>query len=170
MYETQYNYCPLCLDEYRAEIEICATCQTVLKTGEEMKTRAEEDNKRLESRAGEIKADDDLVSVRRGPLSEMKIYEKLLMNQKIGVMLAGDESTCGKGCCPGNFDLVVRREDAREALLIVETEIRRTAVIDNNGAGGNDTVFDPLSPDNICPACGHNFSGGTECPDCGLCF
>jgi len=170
MFEAQYKYCPKCLDEYRAEIEVCAACNAALKTGTEMKVRVEEDNKRVQGRTGQINADDDLVSIRRGPLAEMKVYEKLLMSQKIGVMLAGDESSCGKGCCPGNFDLVVRREDARDALLIVEAEIRRTSVIDNDGTEGNDSVFDPLSADNTCPACGHNFSGGTECPDCGLRF
>lgn len=170
MFEKQYNYCPVCLDEYRAEIELCAVCSAKLKTGEEMMSLAEKGREKVSGRTGELNADDDLVSVRRGPLAEMKVYEKLLLNDKIGAMLVGDESSCGKGCCPGNFDLVVRREDGRDALLIIEAEIRRTAVIDHGGAKNGDAVFDPLSAENTCPACGHNFSGGTECPDCGLCF
>ena len=170
MFESHYKYCPLCMDEYRAEIEICGVCRAELKTGEEMIALGNEGNQRIDGRAGELTADDDLVSVRRGPLAEMKVYEKLLQNDKIGAILVGDESSCGKGCCPGSFDLVVRREEARDALLVIEGEIRRTAVIDNSGAENGDAVFDPLSAENTCPACGHSFSGGTECPDCGLCF
>ena len=170
MFEVHYKYCPHCRDEYRAEIEVCAACQVELKTGEEMISLEKGRSEKVRGRTGELNADDDLVSVRRGPLAEMKAYEKLLQNDKIGSMLVGDESSCGKGCCPGSFDLVVRREEARDALQIIETEIRRTAVIDHGGTENGDAVFDPLSAENTCPACGHLFRGGTECPDCGLCF
>lgn len=170
MFEERYKYCPSCLDEYRPEINVCAACQAELVTGEEMLARQQEEKARERGRAGELHGDDDLVSVRRGPLAEMKAYEKLLKSAQIGTLLAGDESSCGKGCCPGNFDLLVRREEARDALLIIEAEIKRTAVLDHEGGEGGDSVFDPLAAENTCPACGHCFSGGTECPDCGLCF
>ncbi|MCA1766159.1 MAG: hypothetical protein LC633_07950 [Desulfobulbaceae bacterium] len=134
-----------------------------------MLAEKEKQQRKIMERGGELTADDELVAVRSGPLAEMKGYEQVLAKERISAMLTGDESSCGKGCCGGNCNLVVRREEARDAVMIIEAEIRRTAVIDTV-AGSAESVFDPLSAENICPACGHGFSGGTECPDCGLCF
>ena len=172
MFEQDLNYCPQCQDEYRADIEICPVCECNLLTGSEMIAREEKQQQRMADRSGKLTPDDDLVAVKRGPLAEMKVYEELLNRERICTVLAGDESSCGKGCCGGTFDLVVRREDGQDALQIIEAEIRRTAVIDSDSGehGTGDSVFDPLASDNTCPACGHQFSGGMECPDCGLCF
>lgn len=171
MFEQDLNYCPQCQDEYRADIDKCPVCACDLLPGSEMIAREEKLQQKMAGRSGELSPDDELVAVKRGPLAEMKVYEELLNRERICTVLAGDESSCGKGCCAGTFDLVVRREEAQDALQIIETEIRRTAVIDSgvHGAVG-DSVFDPLASDNTCPACGHEFSGGMECPDCGLCF
>lgn len=171
MFETDLNYCPKCQDEYRADIKICPACACDLLPGNEMIARAEKQQQKMADRQGELRPDDELVKVKHGPLAEMKVYEELLNRERIHTVLAGDESSCGKGCCGGNFDLVVRREEAHDAVQIIEAEIRRTAVLDSPVAqGGNGAVFDPLAADNTCPACGHQFSGGMECPDCGLCF
>jgi hypothetical protein len=170
MFEPDLNYCPQCQDEYRADIAKCYVCECDLLTGSEMIARQEKQQQKMAERQGELHADDELVAVKRGPLAEMKVYEELLNREHICSVLAGDESSCGKGCCAGTFDLLVRREEARDAMGIIEAEIRRTAVIDSIGPGTSDSVFDPLAADNTCPACGHQFSGGMECPDCGLCF
>jgi len=170
MFEAELKYCPKCNSEYRPEIVICPACQCDLISGRELLARHDEQQKERDGRRVELSADDDLVTVRRGALAEMRVYEELLAKERIGSLLAGDESSCGKGCCGGSFDLIVRREDAHDAVEIIEAEIRRTAVIDVDGPGPNDSVFDPLASENTCPACGHCFSGGTECPDCGLCF
>lgn len=170
MFEPELKYCPECNDEYRADIEKCPVCECELLTGHEMIARDGAQQEQKAARSGEFSAEDELVAVKHGPLAEMKVYEKLLNRERICTLLAGDESSCGKGCCGGNFDLVVKQEEAREALQIIEAEIRRTAVIDSVENGSSDSVFDPLASDNTCPACGHQFSGGMECPDCGLCF
>jgi hypothetical protein len=170
MYDPEFMYCPRCNDEYRPEIEECPACEVGLIGGREMLAAKEKQRKKAAERGGELNADEELVVVRRGPLAEMKIYEELLSREGICSLLAGDESSCGKGCCGGNFDLVVRREEAHDALRIVEAEIRRTSVIDIVEDGPVTSVFDPLAAANTCPACGYGFSGGTECPDCGLCF
>ena len=170
MFEPELKYCPKCNDEYRADIKKCHVCACDLLTGDEMIARDEDQRKKKVGRSGEFRADDELVAVRHGPLAEMRAYEELLNREHICTVLAGDESSCGKGCCGGNFDLVVKQAEARDALQIIEDEIRRTAVIDSVQNGAHDSVFNPMAADNTCPACGHQFSGGMECPDCGLCF
>lgn len=170
MFEPELKYCPRCSDEYRADIAKCHACGDDLLPGSEMIARAQGLREKQLVRLGELHADDELVAVRRGPLAEMRAYEELLNRERICTVLAGDESSCGKGCCAANFDLLVRLEEARDAVRIIEAEIRRTAVIEAAGPGPGDSVFDPLATGNTCPACGHRFSGGMECPDCGLCF
>ncbi|MDF1578976.1 MAG: hypothetical protein P1P81_11100 [Desulfobulbales bacterium] len=170
MYDPELKYCPSCNDEYRPEIGKCPVCEVDLITGREILAGHESRLEKMAQRRGKLTPDDELVTIRRGPLAEMKAYEGLLNAERISSLLAGDESSCGKGCC-ASFDLVVRREEAQDALRIIEAEIRRTSIIDVvDGAPPVEAVFDPLSAENTCPACGHGFSGGTECPDCGLCF
>lgn len=170
MFEPDLKYCPQCKDEYISSIEKCHDCGCILLTGGEMSASGENQRGKRAQRLGELGPDDELVVVRRGPLPEMKVYEELLRADSIATALAGDESSCGKGCCASSFDLVVRREEAADAMQIIEAEIRRTAVIDSTANATSDSVFDPLAANNICPACGHRFTGGMECPDCGLCF
>lgn len=170
MFDPELKYCPKCNDEYRADIEKCHACEGALLTGLEMVARDKDRQGDQVVRSGEFLPEDELVAVRHGPLAEMRVYEELLNSVRICTLLAGDEKSCGKGCCGGNFDLVVRREEAQDALAIIEAEIRRTSVIDAGEHRGNGEVFDPMAAANICPACGHRFSGGMECPDCGLCF
>jgi hypothetical protein len=170
MFEPELKYCPRCGDEYRAEIVKCHACGCELLPGAEMIARAQGLDEKKLVRLGELHADDELVAVRRGPLAEMKAYAELLNVERICSVLAGDDSSCGKGCCAANFDLLVRLAEAPDAVLIIEAEIRRTAVIEAVELGASDSVFDPLATDNTCPACGRRFSGGMACPDCGLCF
>ena len=169
MYEEELKYCPICEDEYRAEIEKCAACGISLLSGSEMLSQKDRPRQQVAGQ-GELGPDDDLVVVRHGPMAEMKSYKEILAVQGVAALLAGDENSCGKGCCAGNFDLVVRREEAAGAVQVIEDEIRRTAVIETEHEISADQVFDPLAGNNTCPACGHQFSGGVECPDCGLCF
>ncbi|MBU0482325.1 MAG: hypothetical protein KKG47_14630 [Proteobacteria bacterium] len=169
MYEHDLKYCPDCNDEYRAEIEKCGMCGGPLFTGLEMEARSAARKKRMAGPVAELSIDEELVVIRRGKLAEIKVFEKLLAEQHIGTLLAGDENSCGKGCCGGNFDLVVRREDAEEASHLIDEEIRCDAI----GADGNshgDAVFNPEVAESTCPACGHVFKTAPECPDCGLCF
>lgn len=170
MIDPELKYCPRCKDEYRAEIVACAACEVPLISGVEMQARQWAGAERRTTRKGELRDDDELVSVRRGPLPEMRAYELVLQREGIATMLAGDQKSCGKNCCPSNFDLVVRREEAAEAVQLIAAEIRRTAPLDGPGGSHHEAVFHDEAAETVCPACGHRFPTGPECPDCGLCF
>jgi len=107
---------------------------------------------------------------RRGPLAELRAYEQVLKREGIATILAGEDKSCGKNCCPSNFDLLVRREEAPEAVQLIAAEIRRTAPLDGPGGSHHDAVFHDEAAEAVCPACGHKFPPAPECPDCGLCF
>lgn len=170
MIDPQLKYCPSCNDEYRAEIIVCAVCETPLLTGSELLERQRAGMAKRGARKGVLREDDELVSVRRGVLAEMRAYEQVLQREGIATMLAGDNKSCGKGCCPSNFDLLVRREEAAEAVQLIAEEIRRTAPHDGPGGLHHDAVFHDEAAETTCPACGHKFPPAPECPDCGLCF
>ena len=171
MIEPDLKYCPRCNDEYRAEIEMCAVCEVELITGRRRMELEEEKRKKLQSRAAELSPDDDLVALRRGPLADMRHLAMLLDNENIGTLLAGDEKTCGKSCCPSVYDLLVRRQDAVEALDIIEEEHRRTTGLEHYDREQAEAVYNPDAGEACCPACGHVFPPReTACPDCGLSF
>ncbi len=175
MIEPDLKYCPQCDDEYRAEIEKCAACNVSLITGREKMDLEESQRRKLESRAGTLDPDDDLVVVRRGPLAEMRYIEDLLKQQRIASLLVGDKSTCGKDrfgntlSTPTVYDINVRREDALEVMDILEEEHRKTTGLDAHEHPGADSVFNPAAGEACCPACGHTFpTTEMACPDCGL--
>jgi hypothetical protein len=177
MVEPDLKYCPQCDDEYRAEIEICGVCGIELITGREKIAREEAHRKKLESRVTELGPDDDLVNIRRGSLLDMRRYAALLNNERIGTLLAGDMDTCGKDRfgniipTPTSYDLQVKREDAQEALEVIEEEHRRTTGLGQHDHSSADAVFNPHAPEACCPACGHSFPTTEKaCPDCGLNF
>lgn len=177
MIDPDLKYCPQCNDEYRAEIGICAACNVSLITGRQKIDLEERQRQKLESRIGTLDPDDDLVSVRRGPLADMRYIANLLEGQRIGSLLVGDTSTCGKDRfgntlpTPTVYDINVRREDAMEVMHILEEEHRKTTGLDEHDHPGVDSVFNPDDGEACCPACGHTFpTTETACPDCGLQF
>ena len=171
MVEPDLKYCPQCDDEYRAEIEKCAACEIDLITGQQKIEREEALRKKLESRVDDLSPSDDLVPIRRGPLTEMRHLANLLDGHRIGTLLVGDTKNCGKGCCPSVYDLLVKREDGLEALQIIEDDHRRTTRLEEHIHSNADAVFDPEAGEACCPACGHSFpTTETACPDCGLGF
>ena len=177
MVEPELKYCPKCDDEYRAEIEKCAACGIDLITGQQKIEMAEALKKKLESRVSELSPDDDLVRIRRGILSEMRHLSNLLNDSRIGTLLVGDMTTCGKDrfgntlSTPTTYDLQIKREDAAEALHIVDEEHKRTTVLLEYDKFNVDAVFNPEAREACCPACGHSFpTTETSCPDCGLSF
>jgi len=170
MIDPELKYCPKCQDEYRAEIMACAACEAILVSGADLLARQQLGQEKRTARKGELQKDDELVSVRRGPLAEMRAYEQVLNREGIATLLAGEDKSCGKNCCPSSFDLLVRREEAAEAVQLIAAEIRRTAPLDGPGGSHHEAVFHDEAAETICPACGHRFPPTPECPDCGLCF
>ncbi len=171
MIDPDLKYCPECDDEYRAEIEKCAACGIGLITGRQKIELEEARQQKLASRTGELNPDDDLVVIRRGPLSEMRHLSDLLDGENIGTLLAGDEKTCAKNCCPSVYNLLVKREEGTDALHIIEEEHRSVTGLAHHDSNTDDTIFNPHDREAQCPACGHTFpTTQTTCPDCGLTF
>ncbi|KPK00651.1 MAG: hypothetical protein AMJ60_00500 [Desulfobacterales bacterium SG8_35] len=177
MVEPDLKYCPQCNDEYRAEIEICAACGINLITGRQKIEMEEARKKKLESRVSELSPDDDLVQIRRGQLPEMRHLSHLLEDQRIGTLLVGDMKTCGKDrfgntlSVPTTYDLLVKRDDAVEALHVIDEEHRKTTGLGQYDQAHADAVYNPAAGEACCPACGHLFPTTEKtCPDCGLNF
>ena len=177
MVEPDLKYCPKCNDEYRAEIEKCAACCIDLITGRKKVEMEEARRKKLESRASELSPDDDLVRIRRGTLPDMQLLSGMLGGERIGTLLVGDMSTCGKDrfgntlAVPTSYDLLVKKDDGMEALNIIEDEHRRTTGLEQYDHSNADSIYNPEASEASCPACGHSFpTTETACPDCGLSF
>lgn len=172
MYDLMLRYCPVCGGEFRAEIQSCGVCEVTLLSGGEMQARDGERQARRNSRSGEFSGGEDLVTLQRGPLGDLRQLENLLRAERIAVRISADEQSCGKGCCPSNFLLEVSRDDGAEAAKIIEAEYRRqTRLDDHQTAVPGDAVFNPEAAETTCPACGHRFPPtSAECPDCGLNF
>lgn len=177
MVEPDLKYCPQCDDEYRAEIEKCAACGVVLITGRQKIEIEEARRKKLETRANDLSPDDELVPIKRGNLPYMRHLASLLHIEKIGTMLQGDMSTCGKDRfgntipTPTTYDLLVKMEDAREAWHIIEEDHRKTTGVGQQDSPNADSIYNPEAGEACCPACGHTFpTTETACPDCGLSF
>lgn len=164
------KYCPQCDEEYIAEIENCAACEVPLITGLERLATEDARQRRLENRGVELSTDDDLVNIHRGPLTEIKHIENLLAPENINTLVAGDDNSCGAGCCTV-FLLQVRREDAADAMTLMADDFRKRTGLDYHDNTHGDAVFNPEAAQAVCPACGHVFStSDSTCPDCGLCL
>ena len=172
MYDLMLKYCPVCSGEFRAEIQSCGICEVTLLSGGEMQARDGERLARRNSRSGEFSGGEDMVTLQRGPLGDMRHLEALLREERIAVRISADEQSCSKSCCPSNFLLEVSRDDAAEAAKIIEAEYRRQTRLDDHQAPAPaDAVFNPEAAETTCPACGHRFPPtSAECPDCGLNF
>jgi len=177
MIDPDLKYCPECDDEYRAEIEKCGACGIDLITGLQKIEMAEERQRKLESRTGELSPDDDLGVLRSGPLPEMRHYAALLDKENIGTALIGNMDTCGKDRfgntlpVPTSYNLMVKMEDGQEALHIIEEEHKKATALAQHENVNGDSIFNPHEREAKCPACGHAFpTTETACPDCGLSF
>ncbi len=171
MYDPDCKYCPRCRTEYIPTATRCADCEIDLITGRQMAELAQEVQRTRESRVGTIGPDDEIVTVYRGQLHEIRTMENLLAEERIATLVLGDEQSCGKGCCPTTLYLNVRADDAMDALRIIQREIDRTTAIHSHDLSHADAVFDPEAPEVTCPACGTAFRPeSNECPECGLCF
>ncbi|PHR26428.1 MAG: hypothetical protein COA36_12205 [Desulfotalea sp.] len=169
--DPEMNYCPDCDDEYRGEISICPTCAVSLMTGEEKIRRHALENQSLNTRTMEIEPGDELISIRNGPLKDMKMLQKVLAKEKIPSILAGDEGSCGKGCCGPEMYLQIRKNDTEIASEVLTRDFVKSTALNVEDLKYADVVFDELAAETVCPACGCRFSPTVgACPDCGLCF
>lgn len=95
--DPEMNYCPQCEVEFRPDISSCFSCGVSLISGKEkIKLQVAEESS-YSSRSMEITVDDELVSIRKGPLKDIKILQKLLEKERIPAIIAGDEGGCRKG-------------------------------------------------------------------------
>ncbi|MFW8601325.1 hypothetical protein ACOHYD_07570 [Desulfobacterota bacterium M19] len=163
------RYCLTCHDEYRPEITTCAACGTTLISGAEMRTRQLKHQSRLLARKGEIEPGEEIVTIMKAGIHEVKRIQQFLTRAHIGSVLIGD-NTCGQGCCGGDIELRVRTEEAAEALSIIEEDLARTTALHEHAIPA-DSGFNPEEDEHVCPACGTAFATSSlTCPDCGLCF
>jgi len=171
MYDPELKYCPQCRDEYRADIVRCGVCGIELVSGVEMQTLAEGGQVKREHRQGGLTPEDDIVAIHKAPLRDIRQLEELLREERIICLVTGDEQSCGKGCCPSNFYLQVRREDAMDALRVIEAVHAQHTALHSHDTSHSHGVFNADAGEATCPACGHKFpTAFTTCPDCGLCF
>ncbi len=165
------QYCPQCDEEYRADFEICASCNVKLISGRDKVTAEEEAKAKLESRSMEIGPEDEIVNIRKGPLADMKQLQALLVGNTIPSLVVGENSNCGKGCCGGDFFLQIKVSDSQEAIEVLAQEFKRTTALESHDLSTVHAVFDTGAASSTCPACGVSFSTSeSTCPDCGLCF
>ncbi len=76
--EADLQYCPTCMDEYRAEIITCAACQVALVSGKELLQNQLGPGQKQAASNMVISPDDELVTIRRGALVQMKDFQSML--------------------------------------------------------------------------------------------
>jgi hypothetical protein len=170
--DPELMYCPVCDDEYRADIKMCADCGVALISGRDKIAAEAATQQRKTSRSMELTADDDLVNIRKGPVLEMKKLQQLLAKEYIPSLIAGEKSAnCGKGCCGTDIFLQIRREDGELAMGVLAKDFQRSTALDHHDLSHAHAVYEQGASQTVCPACGFRFSPTTPtCPDCGLCF
>jgi hypothetical protein len=122
-------------------------------------------------RSRKLAADEELVSIRKGPLPDMKYLQKILAKDAIPALVVGEADSCGRGCRGPEMYLQIREEDVASALAILAKDFVRSTAMDSADLCNAHAVFDPLAAETVCPACGCKFSPTIgACPECGLCF
>ena len=136
-----------------------------------MLSAQEQKNKRLAERSMEISPDDELVDLMKGAILDVKQLQSRLAGDGFPSIVAGDSSSCGKGCCGTEVRLQVRMNDIQEVMAFMTREhVQNTGLAEHDNSY-TDAVYDPSALNTKCPACGCSFSPQNKiCPDCGLCF
>ena len=169
--DPEMNYCPDCEVEFRGDIVKCPTCDVVLMTGKEKIQHVSAEKESSNLRTMDISADDELVSIRKGPLKDVKGLKRILAAERIPAILAGDEGGCAKGCCGPEMYLQIRREDMGAAEGVLARDFVKNTALNIDDLKHADVIFDELAAETVCPACGCKFSPTVgACPECGLCF
>ena len=169
--EAELQYCPDCMDEYRAEITVCAACNIPLVSGEQMLKALQNTAQKQPERTMIISPDDELVSIRQGPFVQMKDFQVMLKRAGIPSIAVSEDSNCGQGSCGTNMFVQIRKSDLQDVVAILERDHVRSTGLEDHDLSTAGAVIDTAAEQATCPACGYSFST-TEgsCPDCGLCF
>jgi hypothetical protein len=169
-FDPELQYCPRCLDEYRADILTCAACGIALQSGQQMLDRQAKDKQHRAARSLEIAPEEMLLTVRKGPVMQIKELQAYLLHQGIP-SLAFKEHGASCGCRGGELALQVRENDLAEVMTALAQEFRQSTGVMEHDTRFADAVYDTEAAEAVCPACGCLFSTRlTACPDCGLCF
>jgi hypothetical protein len=167
------KYCPRCGDEYRAEINRCAACAVPLLDGRSLLEQQRQNEQKRTARRLPLSERDDLVSVRKGSVIDMRQLQALLEREGIPSLVVNEGGGgCSSGGCGGpTLTVQVRAADLEDVqAVLVRDHIRSTALHEHEIAAAG-AVFDTAADTAVCPACGCSFSTTQNaCPDCGLCF
>ena len=164
-------YCPSCQDEYRADITTCAECNIPLISGAEV--LAQQQGKSTPQRTMTIEPTDELISIMKGSVVDMKQVQALFKRHNIpSQALNVDGGGCNSGGCSGPTVAVqIRSTDLQEVRQILEAEYIRSTGLAEHDISTVGAVFDTEAEEATCPACGHTFpTAFSACPECGLNF
>jgi hypothetical protein len=168
--DSELNYCPRCGDEYRADIRTCAACAIDLLSGEQMLARQAARQRPASSRLLEIHPDEPVVTIRKGPLLQIKESQAYLLNRGLPA-LAVKESGAACGCRGVELLLQVRESDLPEVMAVLAEEYRQSTALSDHDTRFAGAVYNAEEAEAVCPACGCRFATSlAACPDCGLCF
>ncbi|CAK8721882.1 DUF2007 domain-containing protein [Candidatus Electronema halotolerans] len=170
--DPELKYCPQCGDEYRVEIDRCAVCAVTLLDGQSLLEQQRLAEAKKGSRRLPLSPNDELVSISKGAMVEMRHLQALLERQGIPSLVVNEEGSCRSSCCGGpSLTVQVRAADLEDVqAFMVQDHIRSTALHEHD-LGGAGAVFDTAADTAVCPACGCTFpTSQNACPDCGLCF
>jgi hypothetical protein len=171
MYDVEMKYCSACGDEYMPEALKCGVCGKTLLSGQEMQAQTNSQQDEFKNRRGALTPTDDIATVFKGSMADIKRIEQQLLAVNIGTLIVGDDGGCGKGCCSPEVELKIRREDGEAALKIIDSDFDNMTGAHEFSQEFTDNGFNPDVQEASCPACGFIFSTATTtCPDCGLCF
>lgn len=165
--EKDLKYCPVCRDEYRAEITHCAACAEVLIFGADLMTSSTSLKSRPRTPA-DITERDILAPLQMGKLLDVKRLKSVLMKSGIPSVIIREEN-CGGGCCGPDMVLQVRMEDLETAQELLHREHLSSTGLKAEDLEHGEVRVDPDGGFTKCPACGGRFlPQGPACPDCGL--
>ncbi|MDD2463296.1 MAG: hypothetical protein PHI97_04810 [Desulfobulbus sp.] len=168
--DPELKYCPKCGDEYRAEIQACAGCTVPLVLGRVLLAAVESSNAPVESRPLIIGPDEAVVSIRKGPMLQIKELQQYLKKRGVAAQIFKDDGA-GCGCRGPEVILQVREQELQQVMAVLAEEYCQTTGLADHDTQFAGSVFDDQAEDALCPACGHRFSTQENtCPDCGLCF
>ena len=169
--DPEMHYCQSCNSEYRLNLSLCPVCRIPLVSGTEKLAKWASEQDRRDRRSMDLQPGTELVSIRKGPLRDMKYLLKVLEQGYIPGILSGEESGCGKGCCGPEMYLQIRKDDVDQALEILAKDFVKSTALGDHDLCNAAAVFDPTATATVCPACGCTFSPSVgACPGCGLCF